>query len=54
MSDEAIERFTRKARRRLTKRPADAVARRRKELEIEAGHLLDAIGKGLLSPETVT
>ena len=50
MSEAAIERFTSKIRRRMTKRQPDPMATRRKAIESEVGHLTDAIAKGLLSP----
>lgn len=50
LSDESIRAFTSRLRRRLRERPVDPSVKRRKELEAEVANLVDAIGKGLLSP----
>ena len=50
LSNEAMERFTSKIRRRMSRRPVDPVARRRKALESAVGNFTDASAKGLLSP----
>jgi hypothetical protein len=49
LSDEAIERFTSKIRRRMTRRPIDPAAKRRTELGSEVRNLVEAGGTGLLS-----
>jgi site-specific DNA recombinase len=50
LTDESIERFTSKIRRRMMQRPLDPLVKRRKDLEAEVGNLSDAIATGLLSP----
>jgi hypothetical protein len=49
LSHKSVAEFTSKMRRRLTQRPTDPNLKRRQVLEAELGHLVDAIGKGLLS-----
>jgi hypothetical protein len=50
LTDESVNRFAAKIRRRMVERPVDPALQRRKGLEAEITNLVDAISTGLLSP----